>query len=90
VVALAANKKDETAKAAVKKDPPKKAAEKPKAAAKKAPEPTEVEVVVVELGDAHAVLSLDAKQYRLEPAQVAYLAKNLAYLNNDLHVPSNA
>lgn len=60
------------------------------AAKKKDPEPVPVENLTVDIGDAHALLTADGVLLRLEPAQVAYLAKNLAHINNDLHVHSNA
>jgi hypothetical protein len=59
-------------------------------AKKKEPEPVPVETLSLEIGDAHAVLGADDVLLRLEPAQVAYLAKNAAKASNDLHVPSNA
>lgn len=59
-------------------------------AKKKDPEPTAVDDAEVELGDACVVLTVNDEKFRLEPVQVAYLARNLTRLSNDLHIHSNA
>jgi hypothetical protein len=53
-------------KVAAKTAAPKKRAPR-KRAPRKPKEPTVVETALVELGDAHAVLTLDKTQFRIEP-----------------------
>lgn len=57
---------------------PKPAAKKaaPKRKAAKPPEPTRVESADVSLGDAHVVLALDGKDFRLEPVVVEQLRRD--------------